>query len=128
MIDTKSRKSRRIGIAILGATATVMMGLASGCSDDGAATTAHCVDAQGILVPESQCSQTTGYSGYYGGHHWVYGGYASNGRVSGYSTSAPESGDISTDDGHVMRGGFGGEGDYGGHGDGDAGGGHGGGE
>jgi len=129
MAETKTRKSRRVSITLLGATAAVIMGVASGCSDNTQSTTAHCVDAQGNVLPESACSPggyNTGYGGggYYGGS-WVYGGSMNNNRVSGYSTSAPASGDISTDSGHVVRGGFGGEGGDGG--DGHGGGGHGGG-
>jgi hypothetical protein len=120
MDNSKTRKSRRVGITLLGATAAVVMGLASGCSNNNT-TAAHCVDASGHIVPDSQCSSSgynTGYyggSGYYGHHSsWVYGGSVNNNRVSGYSTSAPSSGDISTDSGHVVRGGFGGSGGFGG--------------
>lgn len=117
MANIKTRKSQRVAITMLGATAAVVMGLASGCSQT---TTAHCVDAYGNVLPESQCS-TSGYnSGYHGGYYghsgsWVYGGSVNNNRVSNYSTSAPSSGDISTDSGTVVRGGFGGFGG-GGHG------------
>jgi hypothetical protein len=117
MTDTRTRKSRKVVITLLGATAAVVMGLTGGCGPDG--TTAHCVDKFGNVLPESACSPG-GYNTYggggggYYGHSgtWVYGGSMNNNRVSGYSSTAPSSGDISTDSGHVVRGGFGGEGGF----------------
>ena len=133
MKETRYRKSRRVAITLLGATAAVVMGLATGCSDDSETTTARCVDANGNVLPDGSCSSYSnnisgGGTVSTAGGRWVYGGSASGGRVTGYSTSAPDSGHISTPSGEVLRGGFGGEGGGEGHGgEGGDGGGHGGG-
>ena len=64
-----------------------------------------CVDAQGHIVPDSNCKQRSGG----GGYHFLYGG-ASGGRngdtvVGG--RSEPEAGAKVVSEGEVARGGFG---------------------
>ncbi len=107
----------------------------AGCSHT--TTTARCVDQNGNVLPDSACGTTGtyvsgsggGYSGG-GGGRWVYGGGGGSSvgsKATGYSTSAPSEGDISSPLGTVVRGGFGGEGEGHGGGEGGDGGGHGGG-
>lgn len=121
------------------AAAAVSAVALGGCSNQ--TTTARCVDKNGNVLPDSVCQNNgTGYGGggSYGGSgggatagqgRWVYGGEGGTSpgsRATGFSTTAPDSGDISSPSGTVVRGGFGGEGE--GHGgDGGDGGGHGGG-
>jgi len=119
---------------LLAAAAVSAMALA-GCSNN---TTARCVDQDGNVLPDSACQDGSSggvYTGTYGSGgrgaavsqpRWVYGGQggdAVGSKATGFSTSPPEDGDISSPSGTVIRGGFGGEGEA--HGGGE--GGHGGG-
>ena len=128
------RWPRRMATTLLAAAAVSAL---AGCSHS---TTARCVDQNGNVLSDSMCpgSGGGGYIGSYGGGYgggvrtqprWVYGGGGGTtlgSRATGFSTSAPESGGISTSSGTVIRGGFGGAGE--GHGGGGEGGHGGGGE
>ncbi len=84
------RKSKEVPLTLL-ATLALM---ASGCNRE----TRNCVDAQGRIVPNGNCSTSrTGA----GGYHYIYGG-ASGGRIGDTvvgGRSTPSSG--------ISRGGFG---------------------
>jgi hypothetical protein len=102
MISTFMRKSSAVPLTLLAALAA----FATGCRDT--PESRSCVDAQGRIVPDSNCSTGShGGSGGMGflGYHYLYGG-ASGGRVGdqvvGGRSTPSESG--------VSRGGFGGEG------------------
>ena len=100
------RKSTAVPLTLLAALAA----FATGCHDT--PESRNCVDAQGRIVPDSNCN-TQSHGGAGGlGYHYIYGG-SSGGRVGdavvGGSATPGESG--------VSRGGLGG------HGGGDGGGG-----
>ena len=146
MPEKATRRSRKVMITLLAAAAAVSVATLSGCGND-STTTARCVDQNGNVLPDSACGSGTyvggsggggyvgGSSGGTGGHgaaitrpRWVYGGgggSAVGSRATGFSTSPPSEGGISSPSGTVVRGGFGGEGAA--HGGGGEGGGHGGG-
>ena len=139
MPEKTLRRSRQVMTTLLAAAAAVSVATLNGCSNT--TTTARCVDQNGNVLPDSACGSGTsvggsGGGGYIGGGHgtvgtqprWVYGGgggSAVGSRATGFSTSAPSEGGISSPSGTVVRGGFGGEGAA--HGGGGEGGGHGGG-
>jgi hypothetical protein len=87
------RKSAAVPLTLLAALAA----LTTGCHDT--PESRNCVDAQGRIVPDTNCS-TSGTGGT--GYHYIYGG-SSGGRVGdavvGGSSTPSESG--------VSRGGFG---------------------
>ncbi len=140
--DKTMRRSRRIATTLLTAAAAATL---SGCSHN--TTTARCIGPDGRVLSDVACQggagggvyyRGGGYggSGGYGGGYarqqprWVYGGSggtAIGSRATGYSTTAPSEGDITTHSGTTIRGGFGGEGSSHGAGEGGEGGGHGGG-
>jgi hypothetical protein len=95
MYSAFMRKSSAVPLTLLAALAA----FTTGCRDT--PESRNCVDAQGRIVPESNCSTGPSSAGV-GGYHYIYGG-ASGGRVGdavvGGSTT-PSSG--------VSRGGFGG--------------------
>jgi hypothetical protein len=87
------RKSSAVPLTLLAALAA----LATGCHDT--PESRNCVDAQGRIVPDTNCSSGAGGGM---GYHYLYGG-VSGGRVGdqvvGGSSTPSESG--------VSRGGFG---------------------
>ena len=95
------RKSKEVPLTLLAAAAMLSM---TGCRDD---ETRNCVDAQGHIVPDTNC-QAPHSSGSYVPYHFIYGG-SSGGHIGdtvfGGSTT-PGSG--------VSRGGFGHGGEGGG--------------
>jgi hypothetical protein len=103
MESTSMRKSAAVPLTLLAAVAA----FATGCHDT--PESRNCVDAQGRIVPDTNCS-TTSHTGTGGsGYHYIYGG-SSGGRVGdavvGGSSTPSESG--------VSRGGFGSGGGEGG--------------
>ena len=100
------RKSREVRITLLAALA-----LFSGACND-APVTRNCVDAQGRIIPDSDCES------HGGGAHYIYGG-SSGGRVGDTVVGGSDSAE------GVSRGGLGsgGEAESGGHGGGGEGGG-----
>jgi hypothetical protein len=90
------RKSSAVPLTLLAALAA----FATGCRET--PETRNCVDAQGRIVPDTNCSSPSSGGGA-GGYRYLYGG-ASGGRVGdavvGGSTTPSQSG--------VSRGGFGG--------------------
>ena len=119
--DKPTRRSRQVATTLLTAAALAAI---SGCSHT--VTTARCIGPDVRVLPDGTCGNGGGgfvgggNGGYYRGPNaigrqpqWGYGGSggASVGsRATGYSTTAPSAGDISTHSGTVLRGGFGGEG------------------
>lgn len=99
------RKSQAVPLTLLAALAA----FTTGCRDT--QETRNCVDTQGRIVPDTNCSNPGSSGG--SGFRYIYGG-ASGGRVGdavvGGSTTPSESG--------VSRGGFGGHGGEGGGGEG----------
>jgi len=100
------RRSREVPIGLLALLAFA----STGC--DNAPATRNCVDAQGHILPDTNCESR------FSGAHYVYGG-SSGGRVGDTVVGGSDS-----EEG-VSRGGFGhgGEGGEGGHGGGGEGGG-----
>jgi hypothetical protein len=100
------RKSREVPITLLAALALSSVA----CND--APVTRNCVDAQGRIIPDTNCQAHP-----IGGAHFVYGG-SSGGRVGDTVVGGSDS------EAGVSRGGFGsGEGEGSGHGGGGEGGG-----
>ena len=91
MVTASMRKSTAVPLTLLATLAA----FATGCHTP---ETRNCVDAQGRIVPDSNCSNPTGATGF----RYIYSG-SSGGRVGdtvvGGSTTPSESG--------VSRGGFG---------------------
>lgn len=88
------RKSAAVPVTLLAALAAMTIG----CRD--ASESRNCVDAQGRIVPDANCSAPA--SGRAGGYGYIYGGRSGGqigDRVVGGSSTPSESG--------VARGGFG---------------------
>jgi len=92
------RKSTAVPLTLLAALAA----FATGCHDT--PESRNCVDAQGRIVPESNCSNASSGSGF----RYIYGG-----RSGGHIGDAVVGGSTTPSDG-VSRGGFGGHGGEGG--------------
>jgi len=96
------RKSRAVPITLLAALAA----FSTGCRDT--PETRNCVDAQGRIVPDGNCSTRNGGSSF----HYIYGG-SSGGRIG----DAVVGGRATPGESGVSRGGFGGhDGEGGGEG------------
>ena len=113
------RRSKDVSLTLLTALA-----LSPTACDNRPVEVRNCIDAQGHIVPDSNCQQHSGgASG--GGAHFIYGG-SSGGRVGDTvvgGSAEPEAGAhvVSGEEG-VARGGFGhggGEGEGGGEGGGE---------
>ena len=93
------RKSSAVPLTLLAVAA-----LATGCHDR--PVSRNCVDAQGRIVPDTNCNTGSGGGGGMG-YHYIYGG-SSGGRVGDAVVGG------STSESGVSRGGFGGGGGEGG--------------
>ena len=106
------RRSKDVSLTLLAALALST----TGC-DNRPVEVRNCVDAQGHIIPDSNCQETSGRGA--GGAHFIYGG-SSGGRVGDAvvgGSSEPEAGArvVSGEEG-VGRGGFGHGGEVGGEG------------
>jgi uncharacterized protein YgiB involved in biofilm formation len=110
------KRSKKIDLTIITILAASFI---AGCNRNGAydddgnyvGDVKHCVDQNGTVVPESQCTQANG--GGIGGHipfRWYYGGsrvYSPGMRIGGGGSYSPMSGSSYTTPSAVSRGGFG---------------------
>lgn len=92
------RRSREVPLTLLAAIALS----ATACRDT-RSETRNCVDAQGHIVPDTNCEHRGG--GAYVPYHYLYGG-VSGGRV-GDSVVGGRSAPAGAEEGGVSRGGFG---------------------
>jgi hypothetical protein len=91
------RKSAAVPLTLLAALAA----LSTGCHDT--PESRNCVDTQGRIVPESNCSNNPhSGAGAFIAYHYIYGG-ASGGRIG----DAVVGGSATPSEGGVSRGGFG---------------------
>ncbi|QNI32921.1 hypothetical protein H7849_02710 [Alloacidobacterium dinghuense] len=97
------RRSKDVPLTLLTALA-----LSTTACDNRPVEVRNCVDAQGHIVPDSNCEQRTGHGS--GGAHFLYGG-SSGGRVGDTvvgGSAAPEAGaHVVSGEEAVARGGFG---------------------
>ncbi len=94
MDATSMRKSSAVPLTLLAALAA----FATGCHDT--PESRNCVDPQGRIVPDANCSTHGGSGGI--GYHYLYGG-RSGGRIG----DAVEGGSSTPSESGVSRGGFG---------------------